>query len=521
MPRLQVMLHGYDQELTRYLIEGFTHGFRLDLDKSKVVPSKKLSRFNHQSARRHSEIVTQKLQKEIDAGRMIGPFVAPPYPDFHSSPLALVAKKVPGQWRLIHNLSFPHGGSVNDLIAREKGAVTYQTVDTVIESIVKVGPGCVLSKTDIQHAYKIIPVHGSDVPHLGLFWNEAYYCDLTLPMGCRTSCRIFESFSTALEWIGRHKGGLSHLHHVLDDFMMVSKAELAERQLRIFLDICKYLGIPVVVAKTESGTVLIFLGIEMDTVKMEARLPAEKLITCSTKIVDVLCKKSVTQLELMSLAGTLNFACSVVRPGRPFMRRIYNLACSVKHKFQHIRVTNSLKADLKLWLTFLRDFNGRALFPPIEWTLDTTAHCFTDACPQGYGLVYDTHWLYGEFDQVWSEKNICLLEAYPIMLMLHMFGRSLANRKLILHSDNKALVFILNKQSTRDSEIMVILRSIVLKAMEYNIIFKAVHVEGVLNTLADPLSRLQVDKFKSRAPQADEDPVPVPTRLLPGNFSLT
>lgn len=107
------------------------------------------------------------------------------------------------------------------------------------------------------------------------------------------------------------------------------------------------------------------------------------------------------------------------------------------------------------------------------------------------------------------------------MLLFHIFGPSLANMKLVLHIDNKALVIILNKQSTRDPDIMVILRSIVLKAMQHNIIFKAEHVPGKKNGLADALSRLQVEKFKSNAPLADEDPVPVPTRLFPENFSLS
>ena len=515
------MLEGFDQVKKGYVVNGFKEGFRLDFDESDQPSTPSLSTYNHASAIRRADVVSQKLSAEVAAGRMIGPSPTPLYSDQHNSPLALVEKKKPGSYRLIHNLSFPAGSSVNDQISKYKGSVRYQRIDDAIDSILELGPGCVLSKSDLEHAFKIIPVHGLDVPKLGIYWEGSFWCDLTLPMGCRTSCRIFEEFSSALEWILKNKGKLDHTHHVLDDFLLVSLPELADQQLSIFLSICKYLGIPVVVEKTASGTTLIFLGIELDTIKLEARLPLDKVQKCLDKIQIMLDKKSVTQLEVMSLAGSLNFACSVVRPGRPFVRRLYDLAMTAQHKYHHLKVSKSLREDLRLWQSFLIDFNGKTLFPDKEWTLSSTLHCYTDASKLGYGLVFGSHWAYGPFNQVWSLYNICLLEAYPIMLVFALFGSSLRGKKLILHSDNEALVTILNKQSSKDPAIMTIVRVIVLSAMKYNVIFKAEHIPGVLNSLADPLSRLQVELFKSRAHQVDAEPTQVPAHLLPENFSLT
>ncbi len=62
--------------------------------------------------------------------------------------------------------------------------------------------------------------------------------------------------------------------HILDDFLMVSVTDdQAEDKLRTFLVICKKLGIPIVVSKTEKGVCLVFLGVELDTRTMQARLP--------------------------------------------------------------------------------------------------------------------------------------------------------------------------------------------------------------------------------------------------------
>jgi hypothetical protein len=54
------------------------------------------------------EIVDLKIAKEIQLGRVIGPFNDLPLPRLKISPLCLVPKKKPGSWRLVHNLSYPN-----------------------------------------------------------------------------------------------------------------------------------------------------------------------------------------------------------------------------------------------------------------------------------------------------------------------------------------------------------------------------------------------------------------------------
>ncbi len=97
---------------------------------------------------------------------------------FQVSPLVLVEKKAKGSFRHIHNLSYPE---VNDQIEKFKSSIKYQTLDDAIQTILTLGPGCVLSKTDIHLAFKIIPVHPTDWPKLGIFWESEYWFDLTPP----------------------------------------------------------------------------------------------------------------------------------------------------------------------------------------------------------------------------------------------------------------------------------------------------------------------------------------------------
>ena len=54
----------------------------------------------------------------------------PPTVNFVCSPTGLVPKKVEGEFRLIHHLSYPKGTSVNDGIPDYLSTVSYATVDT-------------------------------------------------------------------------------------------------------------------------------------------------------------------------------------------------------------------------------------------------------------------------------------------------------------------------------------------------------------------------------------------------------
>ena len=95
-------------------------------------------------------------------------------------------------------------------------------------------------------------------------------------MGCSSSCRTFEAFSMAVEWIAKRK---SLIDWILLDFSLVaSSQQLCQKQLKLFLKVCDYLGIPMAPDKTVGpSTILSFAGIELDSIVMEARLPLDKL----------------------------------------------------------------------------------------------------------------------------------------------------------------------------------------------------------------------------------------------------
>ena len=65
---------------------------------------------------------------------------------------------------------------------------------------------------------------------------------------------------------------------------------------------------------------------------------------------------------MQSLVGILHFACTVVQPGRAFLRIMINLTCKVAEHQQFISISEEAKLDMKIWLSFLENFNGTSMF---------------------------------------------------------------------------------------------------------------------------------------------------------------
>ena len=106
--------------------------------------------------------------------------------------------------------------------ALELSAVKYATIQDAVSHITKRQNVVYMAKVDIESAFRIIPVRPADRPLLGFKWRDSFYMDAVLPMGCSSSCAIFEYFSRALEWVTENRLGISKAVHVIDDFLFLS-----------------------------------------------------------------------------------------------------------------------------------------------------------------------------------------------------------------------------------------------------------------------------------------------------------
>ena len=424
---------------------------------------------------------------------------------------------------MIQNLSAPYDqNSINYHISEESSKVTYASIQDAISIIQALGPNCFLAKSDIKSAFRLIPMHPSDYPKLGFMYNGQYYFDRCLAQGCSSSCRIFERFSTALEWILKHKFRVKHICHVLDDFLFLAITFLeCMRFLESWKELCKLLGIPLALDKTfDPAQIMIFLGIELSTIEMIARLPVDKLIAYRKQLQDLLHSRTVKLKVMQSAIGILQFSTSVITPGKAFVRRLIDTTLGIKKPFHYVTLSADAKKDIQMWYSFFKYHNGKTLF--LDKTHDSeTLNLFSDASKKACAATFKDAWFVIEFPESWFKKNITFLEFFPILIAVDIFGIQMANQRITFDCDNKAVCSIITKQSSKDPGIMVLMRKLVMVLMQYNIKFKAVHVPGKLNHLPDALSRLQVTPHLLRKYSMQEKPVPVPARLMPVNFRDT
>ena len=302
-----------DPGFAKYVLSGIQQGFRVGFNYSAKLRS---AQRNMLSAMDHPGVVDDYIQGELREGRMLGPVAS--YTSgaaatatgmgLHINRMGVVPKgHTPGKWRLITDLSYPEGGSVNDGIDPAVCSLQYTSVERVATAAQSLGAGTLLAKVDVKSAYRLIPVHPADRPLLALAWKGSIYVDGMLPFGLRSAPKIFTAVADALEWILRAQG-VRHIDHYLDDFVTFgpSNSDECGIALATIRAICAELGVPLAMEKLEGPThCLTFLGIELDTQAGVLRLPQEKLTRIESALGQWLHKKSCTKRELESLIGTL------------------------------------------------------------------------------------------------------------------------------------------------------------------------------------------------------------------------
>ena len=470
-------------------------------------------------------VVSSNLAAEVSLGRVAGPFDTPPFPNFQVSPIGLVPKKNSNKFRTIFLLSFPKSGmtSINYSISQEQFSLHYVSIDDAIEGIMRFGQGCFLAKTDIESAFRLIPVHPDHYELLGMYWEGKYYYDKVLPFGLRSAPFLFNQLSDALEWILLHKSQISFVCHILDDFLIIEpKADTTpfdsacQHNLSSMLFTFQNLKIPIALGKTQGlSQVLEFMGIILDTVKMQARLPADKIAHLQGIFEQFQNRRSCTLKELQSLIGTLNFACKVVPPGRPFLQRMIALTRNVKQQHHFIKLNKGFFQDLEMWKNFVLNWNGANFFLPSLWQDSDSLVLYTDASgTRGFGGIFGTKWFQGHWQphQLLGVPNISIAwqELFAIVVACHIWGAQLQNKRIEFKCDNEAVINMINSKRSKIPRAMDLIRHLTLLTLQYNIYVRALHIPGKRNEIADSLSRFQLQRFRHLAPQADTNPCAIP-----------
>ena len=485
-------LRGYDDAIVCEYLE---YGFPLDVNKNQKLSYDE--RRNHKGARDFPQFIDKYFKRECTAGRVAGPFRYNPLSvPLVVSPMNSVPKDSADERRVIVDLSWPSGASVNDGISKdvylgELIELHYASVNQVCEMVLKVGPGAHIYKRDLRHAYRQIPVDPADYRYLGYFWKDLLYFDSVLAMGQRNAAMACTRTTNAVVHI--HKQAGYNGTNYLDDLIGVANAIASEQAYHHLGFTLLDLGLAENFSKAcPPATVQIVLGIEVNTVVGTLSIPEEKMKEIKPLLKKWLRKTKSTKTDLQSLIGTLQFVSKCVLQSRVFMNRLLETLRSMSKK-SSIKLGESFKKDVRWWARFIDDYNGVSFIPALTW-MEPDATFATDSCLKGCGGLYFKEYFHVPFPHHIMDQQLPIhkLEMLAVLLAVRIWGQHCAGMKIQIFCDNESCVQVINSSRTRDPFLSTCLREIWLEVAKYGFELRAVHLPGEENRVPDWLSRWDV-----------------------------
>ena len=358
-----------------------------------------------------------------------------------------------------------------------------------------------MNKIDLKNAFRLIPVRPKDWNLLGVCWHGQFYIDTCLPFGLRSTPHIFNEISTAIHWILQHSYSIQHLLHYLDDFFTAGPADspVCTRNLTAMLTLCDKINALIKMSKVEGPTTsLTFLGIQLNTITMEASISSEKKHELLHELHWITHKDKCIKKELLSLIGKLSFCCKVLPAGRIFLSRMIDLSTSVTQLNHYIPLTIKAQLYIQWWINFLPRWSGKSFILSNKWTPSPMLHLYTDASGlHGWGAYWSGRWLQSSWTPAQQHMDITWKEFFAIVSAVHVWGSFWFCQKILFHCDNR------DKGSTRATHTMALVRLQYFCAIHHNLNVCIVHVPGVCNDIADALSHFQMDRFQKLAPNAN------------------
>ena len=83
--------------------------------------------------------------------------------------------------------------------------------------------------------------------------------------------------------------------------------------------------------------------------------------------------------------------------------------------------------------------------------------------------MFGSQWFAELWPVAFQELHINIMELFPIVLAVEIWGHKMANHKVLFYSDNKATVYTINKQTSKEKFMMKLIRRLVLFSLKYNI----------------------------------------------------
>jgi hypothetical protein len=421
---------------------------------------------NHASAWEVKGKIEEKLQNELEAGRMFGPFthkqMQSKFPFFRSNPLGAVVNG-DGSLRPTNDLSFPHGNpqipSVNSFVDPEDFPTTWDDFNVVSSFLRSITNPVSFAIFDWEKAYRQIPTAMDQWPYLLIkTFDDRLLLDTRITFGGVAGCGSFGRPADAWKKIMLHEFDLITVFRWVDDNLFVKSID-SQTQMEDIVARSNELGV-----KTNDGKFSPFaveqkyIGFIWNGTEKSVRLPDGKLSDRINQLKSFSNQTKFSYNDVEIMVGRLNHVSYILPQLRCYLCSFYRWMKSWMTKSAHRELPEDVRNDLERWTHTLLTFKTTRLMPnpaptEIGWVGDASTSF-------GIGILIGRRWAQFQLAEDWLNirrhtGGIAWLETVAIrlgLLMLETLGIK-QGKTFIVWTDNTTTENAIKKRKSKDSAV--------------------------------------------------------------------
>ena len=393
------------------------------------------------------------------------------HPNEYISPIFIIPKQTPGEYRLILNLK-----SLNSYMQYHHFKM--DTFETVLK-LVK--PGMYFASTDIRHGYYSVPIAEEDQVKLRFNHSGKIYQYKVLPNGLCSApnwfTRLMKPVYASLRMLGHQNSGY------IDDSLCLGDS-YKECEANVKDTVCLMTDLGFMLHEKKSVLIpsqtITFLGFVMDSVQMVVTLPIKKVEKIVQACSELYKQNRAKIRDVARVLGLLVSSFSAVEYGPLFYRSLERAKIqALQHHFgdfeSYMFITVDMKQELFWWIQNLHTQKRRISHENPDLTITS------DASAIGWGAVMGSQKIGGRWDETESHNHINVLELLAVSHALKSFCKSQTKLHVQVKSDNSSTVAYINNMGGKTEKLNNIAKDIWLYCKEREIWLTATHIPGERN----------------------------------------
>ena len=293
-----------------------------------------------------------------------------------------------------------------------------------LKDLIKTGDW--MAKVDLKDAYFMIPIHTTQRKYLRFVVVGSIYEFNCLPFGPSSAPWVFTNTLKPVAALLREMG--VRLVVYIDDILILAESrQRVHEQAQALVYLLECLGFIINSKKSvlTLAQIIDFLGVTVDTVLMQLKLPGEKIKNICAEAWNLQREAVVSARALSRLIGKMNATSQVIPPAPLFYRHHLQmiLTQALEQSFQNydtcIPLSKRCKEELKWWDDHMCKWNGKTL---IKREIDMIIE--SDASLTGWGAACQGQRTVGPWTLQEAQMHINCLELLAATFAVHTFAKA-------------------------------------------------------------------------------------------------